>query len=181
MDCCRGVAALHLDHAEPLHDAVGALEHEPGWKVPRSDGGGVPEVLGDVPPVRVEQLLERLQDADGHLNPLHPLLQLHLEQLLGNEVGKSLERDPEALSVASPPPVGVSLYLLDHQVAELLQEDDHALSRAVASGMAPDEAEGVEERRQGVGHFGETRLFQIADHSPQRAQMKIDVLGLQRR
>lgn len=53
---------MHLDHKQPFHDEVGALEDERGWKVPQLDGLGVFEVLGDLLAVSVEQMLEGLQN-----------------------------------------------------------------------------------------------------------------------
>lgn len=86
---------MHLNHTQPFHDLVWALEHKSGWKVPQSDGRLVSEVLGDLLTVSMKQLLERLQNCDGYLNSLYSLLQLHLKQLFRNKVGKSLEKDTD--------------------------------------------------------------------------------------
>lgn len=82
---------MNLNHTKPLHDAVRALEHKPGWEVPQSDGRRDSEVRRDLLTVIVKQLLESLQNRDGYLNSLYSLLQLHLKQLFRNKVGKSLE------------------------------------------------------------------------------------------
>lgn len=91
---------MHLNHTQPFHDAVWALEHKSGRKVPQSDGRRVSEVLGDLLTVSTEQLLESLQNCDGDLNSLDSLLQLHLKKLFRNEVGKSLEKDTDILPSA---------------------------------------------------------------------------------
>lgn len=52
-----------------------------------------------------------------------------------------------------------SLHLFNDEVTELLQEDHHALWSAVVLGMAPDETQSVEERRQQSVYLRETPLF----------------------
>lgn len=84
---------MHLDHKQPFHDEVWALEDERGWKVPQLGGLGVSKVLGDLLAMSVEQMLDGLQNWDGYLNSLHSLLELHLKQLFRDKVGKSLEAD----------------------------------------------------------------------------------------
>lgn len=87
---------MHLDHKQPLHDAVWPLEHKRSRKVPQLDGMAVFVILGDPLPVSVKQLLEGAQNWDGYLDSLHPLLELHLKQLFWDEVGKGLDSDTQS-------------------------------------------------------------------------------------
>lgn len=96
--CCHTVKLhVHLNHKKSFHDAVRTLEDKSSRKVPWLDGMSGSVVLGNLLPVSVEQLLEGLHDRDGHLNSLHSLLYLHLEEFLGYEVGKSLSTDRQLL------------------------------------------------------------------------------------
>lgn len=52
---------MHLDHKQPFHDAVRALEHNCSWKVPQPDCLGVSKVCGDLLEVSMKQLLESSQ------------------------------------------------------------------------------------------------------------------------
>lgn len=88
---------MHLDHKQPFHDAVWALEHKCSWKVPQLDGLGVSIILGDLLAMSMKQLLEGLKNWESYLNSLHPLLKLHLKQFFRNKVSKSLDTDTQSL------------------------------------------------------------------------------------
>lgn len=80
----------YLNHKQSLHYAIRAPEHKRGGKVPQLDGLAMLEVCQNLLAVNVKQLLERAQDIDGHSDSLLAFLQLHLKQLLGDQVCKRL-------------------------------------------------------------------------------------------
>lgn len=88
---------MHLDHDQSFHDAVWALKHKCGRKVPQFDGLGVTIVFRDALAMSMKQLLEGSKNWDSYLNSLHSLLKLHLKQFFRNKVSKSLDTDTQSL------------------------------------------------------------------------------------